>query len=461
MRPLAAGALAAVALGVAGCGGSGRASGLPKGAAKVAKDAVAFVAVKTDAGSAQWRQTLQLAARFPASAPLLAQLRKYRSALGSETDVALLDFAHGGDDYAVLTRPSSLGRLETLAAPHGVVKLSGGWVAVGPAAGRLGSGGLDRDKDFQDGFGKLDVHAVVRAWVRGSAVQAALDRSLASGGAAPKITHELGDLKSIAASARAEGGGARFEIDGTIDPKPSPATFTPTLQASMPGGAVLFVSTTRLDEATRLVLRMVAKSDPKFETQLQQVQTVLGLDLQRDVYPLLEGESAVAIYPAGRVPSILFEQKVADTAKADAVARRIGAIAQLSGEAKVETVQIGGATGQKLSFKSSNVVVYDGVARGRIFVTNSLPLAQESVSAPPRTLADDPSFRSARAAARLPSKVAAFAYADLGRGLPYVFSASGGASATARTNVKPLGPAAAYLVPGDGGLRLSGFVSIK
>src|SRR5581483_10475167 len=103
---------------------------------------------KTDAGSAQWRQAVKLAARFPASASLLAQLRKYRSALGSEADATLLDFAHGGNDYAVLTRPSSLGRLETLAAPRGVVKLSDGWVAVGPAARRLGSGGLDGDKDF-------------------------------------------------------------------------------------------------------------------------------------------------------------------------------------------------------------------------------------------------------------------------------------------------------------------------
>ena len=467
----AAAAVAAVALAATACGGGGGGASLPAGASKAPADAVGFVSLKADTSTEQWRQATKLAAKFPALAPQLVKLERYRRALGSEVDYVWLDFANNGDDGVLLTKPRNLARLKTLLAPDtsSYSSLGDGWVAVGDYAAtfkrRARSDHLDRDKDFKAAFGNLDDAAAVRAWARGGPVQSALDRELAGGGAAPRITHDLGDLKALAGFGRAESDGARLELRGTIDPAPDAATFKPTLPDSTPGGAVLYVSSTHLDAPTRAIIRMVADSKPNFEPQLKQVEGVLGLTLQDDVYPLLKDESAVALYRGGRIPQILFEQKVGDEAKADSLLRRIGAIAQASGDVEVATTQIGGTTMQTLTFSRSAVTVYDGVAKGRILVTNSRRLAQDTITGPGQKLSDDPQFRAARDAAKLPGEVAAFAYGDLRNGLPYAFeiAQATGSTVTASdcANTKPLQNALVYLVKDGDDLKLSGFTTIK
>jgi hypothetical protein len=463
MRHLAAGVAVAAALAAAGCGGNGGGKSVPAGAAKTPADAVAFVSLKTDASNDQWDKSLRLASRFPALAGELGKLERYRRALGPEVDYVWSDFRNGGDDSVLLTKPKDLARVKTLLGSHSsYADLGDGWVAFGDYAAQFKPQAegdkLDGDKTFKDAFGNLDESAPVRAWVRGRSVQTELDRALESGGAAPEITQELGDLKSIAGFARAEGDGARIELSGTIDPPPSPATFEPSLPKSTPSGAVLYVSSTQLRAPLQTLLRLVAKSNPMFETRLQQVQSALGLTLQGDIYPLLEGESSVAVYPAGRIPRILFQQKVSDEAKADNVLRRIGAIAQFGGGAKVATGELHGVRFQKLTFKSPKLTLYAGVDKGRIFATNALGLV---VPAPSTGLSDDPRYRAGRESAHPPRKVAAFAYSDLRRGLPYLFAAGGGVSATARENTKPLQNAFVYLVRDGDDLRLSGFTAIK
>jgi hypothetical protein len=452
----------AAALAAAGCWGGGD-RGVPAGAGKTPADAVAFVSLKTDASNDQWQEATRLAARFPALRAQLGKLQRYRRALGPEVDFVWSDFRNDGDDSVLLTQPKDLARVKTLlGSDSSSADLGDGWVAFGDYAAqfkrRAEGDKLDGDKTFKDAFGNLDESAPVRAWVRGHSVQVELDRALQSGGAAPEITHELGDLRSIAGFARAESEGARIELRGTIDPPADPATFEPSLPTSTPGGALVYVSATRLRAPLRTLLRLVAKSNPTFETQLQQVQSALGLTLAGDVYPLLEGESSVAAYPAGRIPRILFQQKVSDEAKADNVLRRIGAIAQFGGGAKVQTGELQGVTFQKLTFKSPKLTIFAGVDKGRIFVTNALGLV---VPAPSTTLSDDPRYRSARESAHPPRKVAAFAYSDLRRGLPYLFAASGGVGATARENTKPLQTAFVYLVRDGDDLKLSGFTAIK
>ena len=282
-------------------------------------------------------------------------------------------------------------QLKTLAQPDtaSYSALSDGWVVVAAKRSlidrfkRAAEGDkLAGDKTFKDGFGKLDQGAPVRAWVRGATVQSALDRALVRGGAAPRITHDAGDLKSVAASARAQGDGATFDAYGLIDPAPTAATFAPTLQKAVPAGTALYVASRSLDRPLRLLLRMVGESKPNFDEQLSRVQSVLGIDLEQDVYPLLAGESAVAIYPGKRVPPVLFLQRVDDETNADRLLRRISAIAQLSGQARTDSVQVAGTTVQRLHLKTSNVAIYDGVAAGKIFVTNTLPLVRQAVSGP-------------------------------------------------------------------------------
>jgi Protein of unknown function (DUF3352) len=465
---LAAAAAVAAAVLAAGCGSGGKKVSLPAGASKTPGDAVAFVSL--DTSSSDWKQATTLAARFPGLAPQLGRLERYRRAVGSEVDYALLDFGSGSHG-ALLTKPKDLARLKTLLQPDSTsyASLGGGWIAMGDYADtfkhRAQGSRLDGDKSFEETFGKLDKSAALRFWVRGSSVQDVLDRALAHGGAAPRLTHDAGDLKAIAGAGHAEANGARIDVHGTIDPAPDAATFKPSLPDSTPGGAVLYVSSTNLAAPARLILRMVVDSKPTFETQLKGVEGVFGITLENDVYPLLKGESALAVYPGGRIPPILFEQKVSDEAKADSLLRRFGAIAQASGQVDVRTIQLGGTTAQQLGFKSAKVTIYDGVAKSRIFVTNDESLARETIAGPAKTLADDAHFRAARTAAKLPGSVSAFAYADLAGGLPFLFKLAGQTGSTVgtseRANTKPLQNALVYLVKDGNDLKLSGFTTIK
>src|SRR5205085_12268802 len=112
----AAAAAAAAAALLAGCGGSGSGS-LPEGAGKTPADAPAFVSLKTDPGSAQWKRALSLARRFPGLRAQLDRLDRYKDAVGPELDVVWLDFANNRDDVVALTKPRNLAQLKTLAQP--------------------------------------------------------------------------------------------------------------------------------------------------------------------------------------------------------------------------------------------------------------------------------------------------------------------------------------------------------
>jgi hypothetical protein len=479
-------AVVAASLAATGCGGGGGGS-LPDGASIAPADAPAFISVNTDFSSTQWKNVERLAARFPGTKLLVQQFRKesggldlnedVKPALGREVDIVWLDFRNDGNDVVVLTKPRDEQKLDALlkkARSEGTNAAKAkveGWTVLAENQARidrfkeLAAGDkLDSNDEFKDTVRDLDPDSSVRAWVDGTMVQDALDRALATGGAAPRITHEVGTLRALSASATARGNGVSGEINGFIDPKPDPATFTPSLVDDVPAGALLYVSATGLDEATRLVLAMVSRSQPNFETQLRQVEGVLGVTLKDDIYPLIHGESAVAVYRGAPIPPILFLQKVPDEKKADGLVRRFSAIAQLSGDVQTRTVELEGVSMQKLTFPP-NISIWDGVSKGRLVVTNSERLARQAITGPATALADEQLYRSARDAASLPNEVIAFAYADLENGLPFVFTqAERGGNAIppeARTNTKPLHTAMAYLRREGDSLRLSEFVTIK
>jgi len=480
--------LAAVAV-AAGCGGGGGGGSLPDGAGVAPAASIAFVSVNTNFSSDQWRKVADLAGHFPGTPKLIQQFEKQTGlslldvepALGPETDAVWLDARNNGDNVVVLTKPDSKEKLDTLleksrskgeAETHTLQV--GDWVAISGSKALLerfktASEGdnLSGDDDFKNAFEKLDSDSSVRAWVRGDFVQTAMDRGLASGGAAPRLTHDVGDLTAISGGAKAESDGASIELNGLIDPTPDPATFSPSLPDDIPSGALLYVSTTHLDAPVRTILRLVGKSNPGFETQLSQVESVLGLSLDQDVYPLLQGEDALAIYQGtGTIPKVLFVQKVDDETKADTLLKRIGAIAQLGGSVRVETIPLAGESVQKLTFPgTTSVTIYDGVSNGKLFVTNVENLAAETIKGPSDSLGDEPLFKSAREAADMPGKVAAYAFGDLQDGLPIVLRLSQQSGnkvpPEALENVKPLHSALVYLVKDGDALRISGFQTIK
>jgi hypothetical protein len=484
-------AVVAAALAAAGCGGGGGGGSVPDGAGLAPASSVAFVSVNTDFSSAQWKQVTKLAGRFPGTPQLIAELEKQtkgldfeqdvKPALGPEVDLVWFDAANTGNDVVGLTKPDTTAKLETLleksrskGESKAVTAQVGDWVAISDSQAKLdrfktASAGdkLAGDKDFKQAFEKLDSDASVRSWISGTFVQSELDRGLATSGAPPRLSHDLGDLHGISAAAKAEAEGAGVELDGLLDPTPHPETFSPSLPDEVPSGALLYVSTTRLDAQVRTVLRLVSRSKPNFDTQLSQIEGVLGLSLENDIYPLLKDESAVAVYQGtGQLPRVLFLQKVDDETKADSLLRRFSAIAQLSGSIKAETVQVAGESVQKLTFAGGTpVTIFDGAAKGKVFVTNSSNLAEQAVAGPVDSLADDPLYRSARDAAGMPGKVAAFAFGDMENGLPYVLRLAQQSGSVvppeAFTNVKPLHAAVVYLIKDGDALRISGFQTIK
>jgi hypothetical protein len=486
-RAAAAALLAATTLLAAGCGGGGGGS-LPEGASVAPREASAFVAVNTDFSSEQWREVTKLAARFPGTAQALAALEKQfrgldfdrdvKPALGPEVDLVWLDFRNGGADVVGLTKPDTKAKLEALVTksktPGGsglVTAQVGEWVAVADSRAKidrfesLAAGDkLAGDKGFKDAMRKLDPDSSARVWVRGSTVQDLLDRALARAGAAPRITHEVGTLKSLAGFATAGDAGARVDADAVIDPEHHPTSYSPSLPDDVPAGAVLYLSFADLGAPTRIVLRMVSASLPNFETQLKQVEGVFGLTLEHDIYPLVKGEGGLAVYPGGRIPPILFLQKVSDEGKAEGLVRRFTAIAQLSGNVKTTTEEVAGVTLQKLTFPG-DVTIWGGVTKRRLLVTNSVELARDAISGPDHSLADERLYGSVRDAVGLPDKVSAFAFGDGKTGLPFVFRLAEQSGSVvppaARANTKPLQAALLYLRQEGDRVRVSGFVTIK
>jgi hypothetical protein len=464
-----------MALAAGGCGEGGGAA-LPEGASVAPASTPAFVSFKTDFTSDQWKKLARLAERFPAVRSSVAILKNFKPFAGKEVDLVWLDLRGSGGNYVVLTKPSTPAKLRQFLDLQGDLFSQGSigdWAIAGDASKidrfkTLARNGdkLAGDKDFKQAFEKLDPNSSVRAWVDGPFVQSAIDGGLVSGGAPPRLTHDIGDLLALSGSAKAEDNGASIELDGLIDPTPDPATFSPTLQDDVPAGALLYVSTTKLDAPLETILRLVGESQPKFNTQLSQVEGVLGITLEGDIYPLLKGESALAVYPGtAQIPRVLFVQKVDDEQKAASLLRRFSAIAQLSGSIKAETVQLEGESVEKLTFTGTPVTIYDGVAKGKVFVTNAVNLAEQAISGPAGSLGDDPLFRSTRDAAGMPGKVAAFAFGDLENGLPYVLQlarqAGNAVPPEAFANAKPLHGAVAYLVKDGDALRISGFQTIK
>jgi hypothetical protein len=217
MKRLWVAAALACGLAVAGCGGGGKAGALPEGSSVAPASSIAFISANTDFTSDQWHKIADLASRFPGTQRLIAELEKQtkgldfqddvKPALGPEVDLVWLDGANGGNDVVGLTKPESMDKLDALLAkakPGGsklFAEQVGDWAVVADSRAKIAkfkeaSSGdkLDGDKDFKAAFEKLDSDSSARAWIKGQFVQSALDSGLASGGAPPRLTRDVGNL---------------------------------------------------------------------------------------------------------------------------------------------------------------------------------------------------------------------------------------------------------------------------
>lgn len=180
----AAAVAAAAAILTAGCASAG-ASGpgaLDGAAAIVPANAVSFVAARTDLTSSDWHGLAK---------PFLQDAQEYRSALGSEVDVAELP----GKQVVVLTQPSDAQKLDALATKKGAqTRKIGDWTAIAKSSAVLNtvadaSSHLAGSTAFTEAMAKLPGKALVRAYANGDeaadilfAIPGAMQSTSAPGG---------------------------------------------------------------------------------------------------------------------------------------------------------------------------------------------------------------------------------------------------------------------------------------
>jgi hypothetical protein len=488
MRFRTAPLLAALLLVAAGCGGGGGGgNALPAAADVVPASAPVLISIKTDFTSPQWTHALALVHKFPGAGDLLRQARleagnvdfehDVKPALGPEVDIVWLDFANGGNDVVGLTQPKSKQKFAALIAKEnktGTKALTtevGDWTVVADARAKLDSfrrassgDKLAKAAAFKDALSHLDENAIVRAYVSGPAVQQQLDGALQRSGAPAHLTRGLARMESISGAGFAEGNGVRAEAALATQPAATPKAYSPSLADSLPSGALFYLSTGDLAAPTRAILKLVARSRPNFERQLGQVESVVGLTLDKDIYPLISHEQAVAVYPAMPIPKIVVLVKVPDQNRAEEVVGRILQIAELGG-LNVETLQVGAVRVREVSEGRSGVHGFVAVTGGKLIFTTARDLLPALIQGKGPKLADDPRYRKARSEADMPGKVVAMAYGDLADGLPFAFrlaEANGSVvPPEARPNTRPLKESLLYATQDGNRFRVSGFLAIK
>jgi Protein of unknown function (DUF3352) len=487
VRAGAASFLAGLALVAASCGGGGGGGGnaLPDAAKVVPASASALISVKTDFTSAQFRNALLLLRKFPDALPALRRFsadngnidfaRDVKPALGPEFDVVWLDFKNGGGDVVGLTQPKDKAKFKALMnkGSESATAEVNGWSVVADSKSQIDAfrtastkDKLDGVAEFKDAMSKLDDSAAVRTYVAGEPVQRQLDRALEGSGAPANLTRDgVARLESISAAGLIEPDGVRIDSALTTDKAPNPKTVAPTLAGSLPSGALQYVDTADLAGPTRTILKLVGRSLPKFESQLHQVETILGLSLEKDVYPLLSREEAFALYPAKPIPKIVFVSKAPDESRAREVLGHVLSLAKLSGTLDVSTSSVGGVEVDDVSQPGGSTHVLVAVGHGKLIVTTARDTLPTLIEGSGPKLADDGLYKQARADAKMPAKVVGMVYADLTHGLPFAFDLSEDngnvVPPEARTNTEALSHVLLYAEQDGKRFRLRGFLAIK
>jgi hypothetical protein len=479
-------ALSVAVLVLAGCGGKAGA-GAPAGADVAPASAAAFVWFDTDLKSDQWRATKALLARFPGRAKLLAALNKelakdnldfdrdVKPALGDEVDIVWLDFANDGENAVGLAKPRNRAKFEKLLAASKDTPLVSaqldGWTIFSDEQKLLDrfraearEKALADDEAFTDAFGRLDEDTISRAYVSGRALQRAYERSFEG---SPVRPGDFGSFGPIIASAKAQQGGARVDADAEmhvqLKPDPTPDPYTAKLPRELPAGALLYVSYAQLDKELRATFNELEKVLPGFEQQRAQVEGAFGTSLEKDIYPLLSGEAAFAIYPGSPLPAFEFVLALKDEAKARRLVERLNGLLALSGEIQPKTARIGGVAVTEIPLPDEGYTLRYAVFDHKLVISN----ARVAFSSPRagKKLADDPLYKAARDAAGTPSKSIGFVYANLRDGLPVAFeyARKDGEEITADTvaNTRPLQSAILSFARDGDHFQGTGFVTIK
>jgi Protein of unknown function (DUF3352) len=486
MRRLAATVATGLLLLAAGCGGGGEKAGtIPAGAEFAPATVPAFVTVNTDLDSEQWKTAERLSDKFPGREEALADLREeleeedldfdrdVRPALGDEIHAAWLDLGNAGENVVGFTKPKDRARFERLLEsgddPPAHREIDGWTVFAESEASidrfdraRRGRSLADDDR-FQDAMEGLPEDALARFYVRGQAVQDALEEGIAEEGGPTNLTEQAGRLEAVAGAASAEDEGVRFESVFLTDPELDVGTYEPALADDLPAGALALVSFGKLEDSLRDVLRLVGENVPNFNRQLTQAEQALGFSVERDLLPLFANEGGAAVYRGTPLPRITFALQVDDESKARRVLQRLGALGQLAGATTTRRFTVAGVRGTEIEFTQLGFSIFHAVFDGKLVVASS----EEGIGAlrsGGKKLAGDAVYREATEAAGLPDEVLSYLYFNLEEGLSAAFDFAEERGATvpadARANAEPLRSLLLYGDKDGTRTRFTGFLAI-
>jgi hypothetical protein len=356
--------LAVLAFALRACGGGE--SGPPATAAArfVPADALLYLHLSTDGDRDAVKRALALAERFPsfprARDAALARLsatgagvsfqRDVRPWLGDEVALAVLDTPGptagslvildvadrrraesflrrvGGPPHRLSHRGTPISQYGNAAAAfvdgHLVIgQVAGLRTAIDAAAGRAPS--LARSSVYRRASAGLPDGRVADVYASPDGVARLLAAQGGAIGAAGALLDQPG-LRGVAIGLTARDSGAQVKVHSVLDPAvarrvPRGRPFEPALVSSVPEDAMAYLGLTRLDRAgERLLAAGLAGGGAgrQVTALLQRARRDLarraGVDLGRDVLPLLRGEVALWLAPAIPAPVLTLIARTGD-----------------------------------------------------------------------------------------------------------------------------------------------------
>ena len=474
----------AVALVAVGCGQTEGGS-TAAGAEVVPADAAVFAAFDTDFDSEQWQDAEDLVERFPRGDLLRGFLtrelegegldfeRDVKPAVGPEVDLVVLSSPSPEDEPAValLTQPRDQAKLDALlerSDEDAVKEEVGDWTVIAESADVIeafrpladGEGESLADSDrFADAMSALEGDALAKVYVNAEAAGPELEGS--GIGPLTGFCSVGGELVSAGAALRTEDEGVRIESTSTEEGGEELETYEPRFLDELPAGAAMYVSFNDVAgqfDATREQLRAQM---PDFDRELEEAERALGVSIEEDVLPLLEGEGALAVYASTLIPTVTLALEVED--EDEAVATVDGIVARLAAQGpgvQPRDTEIAGVPAKQVPLNEM-VSLYYAAFDGKLVVTTT-PAGIEELRGDGTKLGDDEKLQDARDAAGMPDETAGFFYVDTDEavGLLEAVAAVEGENLPndVRENLEPLGTAVFYSANDD--VCFSGFLGI-
>jgi hypothetical protein len=477
--------LAVLAIAATGCGTAQQAASTPEGADFAPASTAVYVTGVTDPESSQWAKADELLGRFPGREKLLASARNelakdglsweqdVKPALGSELNLALLDFQDADHNYVFFTKPKDQAKfdklLETGDDPQ-VHREIDGWTVFADnrraldhfEQAREAGDSLADEPAFQEALSHQPGDAVLRGYVSGERLYQLIQQEAAKSPDARdlrRFSQSFGKLESVSFSSGAKDNGVAVQAAYKSKGLPTSGTFTPQLDQVLPADALAYVSFGNLEDAFDNMLLSGDENIPGIKTKITELEQALGFSVKADLLPLFSKEGAIAVYRGGAdVPNILVALQVPDEANAQKIVDRFAALASLGGQ-RVRPLLIHGLEGKQIVLDQLSITVV--VADGKLVLSNDEGLVYRTLGNGEK-LVMDPVYEEALDASGAPREMSSLVYLNLKSGIPYVFRrAFGSVSPDVRANTAPLHSTVFYSRQDGDRATISGFLTIK